>query len=102
MNEQQPQNERVAILENAVAGIEKGLGRLENKLDTLLDSIEKKFPTRNEYAETIKRLESRLDNQAEEINKLSSDKGKVPVWATTIISVLVAVIGALIGIHFHG
>lgn len=102
MNEEQrPQNERLAIVENAIGNFDKGLSRLENKIDTLLDHIEKRFPTRNEYSETVKRLESRIEDQEREVDKLRGERSKVPAWAATLISILGAIIAALLGSHFH-
>ena len=57
-------NERIAVLEKAVEGFEKGVSRLESKLDSILDSIEKKFVPRHEYETAL----LHRDKQVEVLN----------------------------------
>lgn len=92
-------NERIAKVEAAISSIEKGLGRLEDKLDNLLESIEKRFLPRNEYSETVKRLEARLNDHEEELKELKSKSSKVPVWAASLITFLLTLIGWFVQLH---
>lgn len=62
-------NERIAVVEKAVENIEKGMSRMESKLDSLLENIEKKYVPRTEMEATIKRLEDKIDSQDEKMSR---------------------------------
>jgi peptidoglycan hydrolase CwlO-like protein len=85
---EQENNERIAVVEKAVENIEKGMSRMESKLDSLLENIEKKYVPRTEMEATVKRLEERLVEQNDEIREMKDRNGKVVGWLFTAIVTL--------------
>jgi peptidoglycan hydrolase CwlO-like protein len=91
-------NERIAIVEKAIDGIEKGVSRLEQKLDNLLDNIEKKFVPRTEMDANNRRIESEMDNLRTEMKSLRDKDWKIVGFAVTVIA---AAIGSALLILFQ-
>jgi peptidoglycan hydrolase CwlO-like protein len=85
-------NERIAVVEKAVENIEKGMGRMESKLDTLLDNIDKKYVPRTELEATVKRLEEKIANQDEEMTAMKDRNGKIVGGLVTAIITLGAAV----------
>jgi peptidoglycan hydrolase CwlO-like protein len=81
-------NERIAVVEKAIENIEKGMSRMESKLDSLLDNIEKKYVPRTEIETTVKRLEEKIAEQTGEIREMKDRNGKVVGWLFTAIVTL--------------
>lgn len=86
-------NERIAVVEKAVEGIERGMSRMEQKLDSLLESIEKKFVPRHEYDSSQEHLHSKM---AELGNELKSMQGMFWKIIGGLITVIVTLAAALI------
>jgi chromosome segregation ATPase len=87
-------NERIAVVEKAIEGIERGMSRMEQKLDSLLDNIEKKFVPRHEYDSAQEHLHGKF---AELSNELKSMKGMFWKIVGGLIMIIVTLAAALIG-----
>jgi septal ring factor EnvC (AmiA/AmiB activator) len=86
------ENERIAVVEKAVENIEKGMSRMESKLDSLLENIEKKYVPRTEMEATVKRLEEKIDDQDVEMKAMKERNGKVVGGLVTAIVTLGAAV----------
>lgn len=85
-------NERLAKVEMAVEAIGKGLTRMETKLDNLLDNLDKRFLSRAEGNEIIRRLEAKQLEQDDEIKDLKNKSAKVVAGLVTLV---ITIIGAV-------
>jgi peptidoglycan hydrolase CwlO-like protein len=85
-------NERIAVVEKAIEGIEKGVSRLEQKLDSLLDNIEKKFVPRHEYDSHKEHFHSEITDLKDEIKAMKERSNKVVGWTITAMVTIGAAI----------
>lgn len=81
-------NERLAILEKAYEGIEKGMSRMEQKLDSLLEHIEKKFVPRSEMEATNRRLEDKIEALESHVKAIRERDWKLVGWTITTIATI--------------
>lgn len=71
-------NERLAIMETKVIGMERQLGSVEIKIDSLIEKIDSNFVTKDEFAEYK----------------------KAQIWQKLLIGIGFMVIGALVTYFF--
>jgi hypothetical protein len=86
----QDNNERIAVVEKVAENIEKGMGRLEQKLDSLIDNIEKKFVPRHEYDSMHSHINERIDDLQGEIKTMKERNFKIVGGIVTAIITLAA------------
>lgn len=95
----QDNNERLAVVEKAVEGIERGVSRLEQKLDSLLENIEKKFVPRQEYDLAQHNIITEMKDLRDEIKSMKERNYKIVGGiVTSIVAIAAALIEALV--HF--
>lgn len=88
----QDNNERIAVVEKAIEGIEKGVSRLEQKLDSLIDNLEKKFVPRSEYEANARRIEENHLELVEELKAMKDRNQKIVGGLITAIVTLAAAV----------
>lgn len=81
-------NERLAIVEKAVEGIERGMSRMEQKLDSLLEHIEKKFVPRSEMEATHRRLEDKIDALESQVKATRERDWRLIGWTITAVATI--------------
>lgn len=84
------ENERVAKVEQAIQNIDKGFSRLEQKFDNVLAQIEKRYVSRSENSEVIKRLEERISDQDDRIGEINTKLTRQFGYLITIAGTVVA------------
>lgn len=89
--------ERIAVVEKVAENIEKGMSRMEQKLDSLIDNIEKKFVPRHEYEMTQSHLVGRIDDLQDEIKTMRDRNLKI---VGGLITAIVTIGGTLIGVFY--
>jgi chromosome segregation ATPase len=88
----QENNERIAVVEKAIEGIEKGVSRLEQKLDSLLDNIEKKFVPRHEYESAHNHIKGEIEELRDELKSMKERNLKIVGGLITAIVTLGAAV----------
>jgi chromosome segregation ATPase len=99
-------SERITRVETSIENIQSSLSRLESKLDVLNENLEKRFVPRSEIESSHKRLHERIDDCEVEIKELQIDikelrekQGKLPSWAASLITALIAAVGFAVEFH---
>jgi chaperonin cofactor prefoldin len=88
----QDNNERIAVVEKVAENIEKGMSRLEQKLDSLIDNIEKKFVPRQEFDSLKEHYSERIEDLQDEIKGMKDRNNKVIGGIVTAIVTLSAAV----------
>lgn len=74
MNELEP---RIAVVEKAMENIEKGMSRMESKLDSLMENLDRKFVPRTEIDANNKRVDENIAELHADIKAMKERNMKI-------------------------